>query len=327
MIHCVFCDHALSERAPEPPPGPGERWAYDPWKGRLWLVCPRCGRWSPIPLELRWEVLETLEGLVRATGRTLLASSQLSLVEVGPGQVVRIGEPARGEFVGWRYGRRLPALGPVKKGLVQRLLTSLPAAPLGGYNPYGLGSGLPPDAWIASPFLDRASALTMAFTTVPFAPACPSCHRSLLLHPWDFQAVRVVETVGMPRLEARCALCARLVTLTIDEARPALRLGLAVVTNRAELAVGAEDAARILDEVGGCDAFVSALARQGASIGELPPLERVAVVIVLDEQAEIEALEAEWREAEEIAAIMDGELSAVPGFEEFRRRVLGGVGS
>ena len=39
--------------------------------------------------------------------------------------------------------------------------------------------------------------------------------------------------------------------------------------------------------------------------------------------AEAEALEAEWREAEELGAIMDGELTPVPGFEAFRRELRG----
>ena len=38
--------------------------------------------------------------------------------------------------------------------------------------------------------------------------------------------------------------------------------------------------------------------------------------------AETEALEAEWKEAEELASMMDGELTEVPGFEAFRRDVL-----
>jgi hypothetical protein len=58
-------------------------------------------------------------------------------------------------------------------------------------------------------------------------------------------------------------------------------------------------------------------------LGDLDRLERVALRIALDERAETEALEAEWREAEEIAAIMDGELTLVEGFQAFRERVLG----
>jgi hypothetical protein len=51
---------------------------------------------------------------------------------------------------------------------------------------------------------------------------------------------------------------------------------------------------------------------------------RGALLIALDERAEAEALEAEWREAEEMAAIIDGELSQVPGFDAFRKEILDG---
>ena len=50
---------------------------------------------------------------------------------------------------------------------------------------------------------------------------------------------------------------------------------------------------------------------------------RAGLLIALDELAEADALEAEWRNAEELAAISDGELTSVPGFQEFRQKVLG----
>jgi hypothetical protein len=46
------------------------------------------------------------------------------------------------------------------------------------------------------------------------------------------------------------------------------------------------------------------------------------LIISLDELAEVAALEAEWRLAEEMAVIMDGELTRIPGFEAFRRQVM-----
>ena len=38
--------------------------------------------------------------------------------------------------------------------------------------------------------------------------------------------------------------------------------------------------------------------------------------------SEMEALESEWKGAEEMAAIMDGELTEIPGFDEFRQEIL-----
>jgi len=73
-----------------------------------------------------------------------------------------------------------------------------------------------------------------------------------------------------------------------------------------------------LDEAGGAGEFLAGIARRHPSLGELGAEARGGLLIALDECAEAEALEAEWKEAEELAAIMDGELTDVPGFEELK---------
>ena len=42
----------------------GQRVAFDPGRGRLWVVCPTCRRWSLAPIEDRWEALEELAEIV-----------------------------------------------------------------------------------------------------------------------------------------------------------------------------------------------------------------------------------------------------------------------
>jgi hypothetical protein len=77
-----------------------------------------------------------------------------------------------------------------------------------------------------------------------------------------------------------------------------------------------------LDAVGGPLGFLNALSSSRLLLGDMDLSSRAGLIISLDEMAEVEALEAEWREAEEMASIMDGELSDVPGFESFRREIL-----
>lgn len=111
------------------------------------------------------------------------------------------------------------------------------------------------------------------------------------------------------------------------QVRPALRLGLGVIdTDDSAREVG-EAAGAGLARVGGMERFLVGLGRVGAPLGELARDERVALAMALDAEAEAEALEAEWREAEEIAAIMDGELTSVTHFQAFRARILDGLGS
>jgi hypothetical protein len=99
-------------------------------------------------------------------------------------------------------------------------------------------------------------------------------------------------------------------------------MGLGLVTAPDLLRRLAGGAASALDSVGGPRSFLQSILRARPFLGDLDSQERAALIITLDEVAELEALEAEWREAEEMAAIMDGELTQVPGFEAFRRDLL-----
>ncbi len=322
---CVYCGEELSSGTPEGPVD-GRRLAFDPRKGRLWEVCPACRRWNAVPLALRWEALEACERAVRDQGRILMETENLALVRVGPGELIRVGRSPRIEFAGWRYGGRAWRR---PRSFWARVLGGLPPPPVGGYDPYGLqgmgGMGEPGhlEDWTASPFVERAQALTTVFASVPLAPRCPGCGRPLALAPWEFQNIRFRRSHRELVVTARCALCGEAVAADLPEVRPGLRLGLSVTTSPEEERRWAEAAAGVLDEVGGGVGLVSELARAETSLGELDPRDRLAVWIALDEAAEAEALEREWREAEEITSIMDGELTEVPGFERFRRRVLG----
>ena len=320
MTSCLFCDHPLPERGPAVPPQ-GRR-AYDPWKGRLWDVCGQCGRWNPVPLTLRWEILEACEEASATRGEICLSTDQLALIRVDEGELIRVGTPQRLDFVGWRYGSRLPRH-KAAVGVWGRLLAGLPMPSVGSYVADQLNTHHEAQRWFASPFLESAPALTAIFSQMPMAPQCPSCTRPLGLYPWDFQNVALVDSEGTEMVESRCAFCGKGVLVPLRSARPALRLALALVESKQSLHSLAESAAKEIGTVGGPDAFVRALSRSHAAMGELGSLERIALSVILDERAESEALDTEWLAAEEIAQIMDGELTEVPGFEAFKRRVLG----
>lgn len=144
------------------------------------------------------------------------------------------------------------------------------------------------------------------------------------MKPWEFQNLRLEERSGSPGITARCGLCGSEVTVDLEGARPALRMGLGLVTAPDLLQRLAGGAASALDSVGGPLSYLQSILRARPFLGELDSQERAGLIITLDEVAELEALEAEWREAEEMAAIIDGELTQVPGFESFRRELLEG---
>lgn len=316
---CFYCPQEFGPLAPEALQ-PGDRIAFDPERGRFWVVCPACGRWNAAPLEERWELLEACERLAGDRGRVRLRTERLALLEVGGGEMVRVGPAPRIELAPWRYGDALPA--PGRRGFWARFFAGLPDAPAGGYDYHGTPRPTP-GSWLLSRFHEHAAALTRAFVTVPFAAACPSCGGVMPLDPHDFETLRLTRAEGESAVAATCAACNETGVVALSEARPALRLGLTVVTRRLRDVEVVEPAAARIDRAGEPGRFVRAIAKRERTIGELRPHALLALLIALDEQAEAEALEREWREAEEIARIMDRELTDVPGFEEFRARVLG----
>ena len=316
---CLYCDRDLASG--------DARAAYDPWLGRLWRVCPSCRRWNVVPMEDRWEAMESFEREARDRGRTVLRTEHLDLVQAEERQFIRVGRAPRPELAGWRYSDVLP--GAAARGLIawlRRVVLGVPTTPFG----YGAGyGGLMSDEagqqrrWFASPFLEDAPTLTAAFIHVPFAERCASCAGPMALAPWAFQQVRLLTADGWPAVIAECGVCGAEAAVPLDDARPALRLGLSIVTRRHRQRPLVESAARSVDRSEGPAGVLHALTREEAALGDMAPFERLALAMALDEQAEAELLEAEWREAEELAALVDGELTHVEGFEEFRRRVLG----
>ncbi len=105
--NCIFCSQDLGSNDSIEAFPVGGRLAFDGWKGRLWVVCPRCGRWNLTPLEERWEAVETCERLYRDT-RLRVQRENIGLAKLPDGtRLIRIGEALPGEVAAWRYGNAL----------------------------------------------------------------------------------------------------------------------------------------------------------------------------------------------------------------------------
>src|SRR5213596_1422290 len=102
---CAFCNSKLDGDGGPSGLGVGRRLAFDEWKARLWVICPKCSRWNLAPLDDR---LEQIEALARAanSGRVAAATEQVALIRWQSYDLVRVGKPRRMEFATWRYGER-----------------------------------------------------------------------------------------------------------------------------------------------------------------------------------------------------------------------------
>ncbi|MEO5903933.1 MAG: hypothetical protein ABIQ55_07980 [Gemmatimonadaceae bacterium] len=102
---CIFCHSALGKNEAVEHFPVGRRLAFDGAKGRLWVVCSKCGRWNLTPLEERWEAIEECERHYRDTIKRS-STEQIGLGRIKEGtDLIRIGQPLRPEFAAWRYGR------------------------------------------------------------------------------------------------------------------------------------------------------------------------------------------------------------------------------
>ena len=101
---CIHCTQDLGsnesiERFPV-----GKRIAFDPAKGRLWVVCRSCERWNLSPLDERWEAIEEAERRFRDS-RLRVSTDHIGLARLREGlDLIRIGAPQRPEMAAWRYG-------------------------------------------------------------------------------------------------------------------------------------------------------------------------------------------------------------------------------
>jgi len=101
---CIFCNKSLGTNEVVESFPIGRRLAFDPSRGRLWVVCRKCERWNLTPLEERWEALEECERHFSGT-RARVSTEHIGLARLPEGlELVRIGRPMRPEFAAWRYG-------------------------------------------------------------------------------------------------------------------------------------------------------------------------------------------------------------------------------
>jgi hypothetical protein len=103
---CIYCNRKLGGNEVVESFPVGRRLAFDQEKGRLWVICERCRRWNLSPLDERWEAIEECEKQFRDT-RQRLSTENIALARLREGlELVRIGRPLRPEFAAWRYGKQ-----------------------------------------------------------------------------------------------------------------------------------------------------------------------------------------------------------------------------
>jgi hypothetical protein len=293
----------------------GRRIAFDPAKGRLWLVCDRCGGWSLVPLEERWEAIEECERLFRGTSLRVSRES-ITLAHVPAGlTLVRIGKANRFELAAWRYGRLLRR----RRREMSLLVTTTSIVGVGiavGWLQYGFLSAA---MLQAGAYLYTAGALMVHERRVLARVGTGATTHIIRLQ--DARLMRLDAGPDGWRVELPDAT-----PLDGDVAMHTARLLLPWL-NR-----GGASLSEVAEATSRLEQMNASTAERRPSVGDglpavstMPRSQKLALEMAANEDIERRALagelallEAAWREAEEIAAIADDLL--LPDFVRNRLR-------
>jgi len=316
LTRCFFCSSTLPPNQVLEHFPVSDRVAYDPMRGRLWAVCPRCGRWVLAPFDSRWEALEELDRAVRDRGRLLARTDNVSLLRLGPVEVVHVGKVDLREEAWWRYGsdlarrvRRANAI--ARKGrfidvAISLLLTGVPY--------WGWSSR---DRWI-----ERARRRAFGRNAWAERVSCERCGRSLGRTRFaDRDHIHLHHAGAGVELRRGCRRCGLGVDgagapLAGEAGEHMLRRLLAYHNFAGGSGDQLEDATSAIRDAGSADACIRRIAEGGPRIGHLRPHLALGLEIAMHDarertllSSEATALDEIWREEERIAAIADGELT------------------
>jgi hypothetical protein len=329
---CIFCHGELpANEAVEHFPL-GRRIAFDPGRGRLWAVCPSCSRWNLAPIETRWEALEELEKTHRDHGRLLASTDNIALIEAPGIELVRVGNARLAEEAWWRYGAEM-----LRRRSRARLVTWAERGTLialsvatGGINFWLFGG----DA--ANSFLRWRKFGGTAWRGESLCIRCGAPLRELSFKKSRYLYLMRDDALD-PALGISCGSC----RLRGRDGEHRLH-GVAAqhilrrVVTRHHFQGASEKRVRAatdyIDRLGSPAAVTDEIAGRGTRLDALLDkhnrTQAVALEIALNDEnerrlleLELSELEVRWRQEEEIAAIVDGELTPVSGLERLRQQL------
>jgi len=317
----------------------GIRVAFDPNRGRLWAVCKDCKRWSLAPIEERWEALDELEKIVRDRARLLSQTENISLLRAGQLEIVRVGRANLAEQSWWRYGTELAKRRKKYKALSTAGAVGAGAAIFGGVTTGAMGFIA---AWILWDKLpgtipDAARWLRFGGDVWRGRTHCQRCGHRFNRIPYRRRGKLILTHASEAeptRLAVRCPQCHDHreggLHLQGREAEHTLRRALAYHHFQGASERTVTSATRLIQEAGSPTDLSRILLRNGKRLGDLGRTGGIALEIAANEaseqrllELELSELEAHWETEEELAAIIDGELTPFPLLETLRRRVAG----
>jgi len=290
----------------------GRRLAFDSGKGRLWAVCSKCGRWNLTPIEERWEAIEECERQYRSTIKRA-STDEIGIARLSEGtDLIRIGEPLRPEFAAWRYGRRFRR----RRQIMFAAHAISWGTMIGLYATVGSFVFFVPAATLVTTLLSRKSEIERSRRFI-VKQAKDNFGRKL--NRYETLGVDLIASSESPGWGLRFGLDRKYIEYHGREVLRLARLAAPSVNSEGASQRVIDVAVAEIESVGSPDKYFERLVRfpveKGWRYTDLrgyPAEMRLAFEMAAHEEAERAAmetdltqLEADWREAEEVASIAD----------------------
>lgn len=319
----------------------GRRIAFDPEAGRLWTICGACFRWTLQPMEGRGEALWELERAARDRGVEVARTDNIRLLRAGTVLLIRVGRAGLTERAWWRYGRELVK----RRDAFHSAASRITAFTFGALQRLGDALGLAdPDAaihWDDDPRADVIRWRRFGWAAWHGRERCPFCNSTLTALPYDLSwwVYPLMDDAGGMEVGVPCPRCdpwtpKNIYRIRGPQAETVLRRVLAYQNVAGAPERQIRDAAAAIEAAGSAGAFTQDASTRRQSLWKLGPTTGVALEIALAESSEQRLLELDaraveflWRREEELARIVDEELTPLAQVRAHLRKLPIRVGA
>jgi hypothetical protein len=335
FTRCLFCHKPFADNAQLAYLPRGHTIAFDPVQGRLWAVCDSCHRWNLAPIEERDAALHELERMTRDHARLLAHTANVTLLQAGPLQLIRVGEAGLVEQAWWRYGRELRT----RRASYESRRAKVAAYTFGAMqylgDLIGVTDGDVAIDWEDAPVADVLRWRRFGWAAWHGRETCPYCKSTLRALRYDLgwwvYPLRGADGrlgVGIP-----CQRCdpwtpEKVYELHGDVAENTLRRLLAYQNIGGASERRLTDAARAIEAAGSAGEFALGVTDRRHSLWKMGATGTIGLEIALNESVEkrmldleVRALEFIWKREEELALIIDQELTPRRLLEAHLRRL------
>lgn len=338
FTRCIFCHTPFPANGVFGRLPPGRRIAFDPGRGHLWVVCEGCHRWNLCPIEERFEALYELERQVRDEARVVAETDNVTLLKTGELFLIRLGRAGLAEQAWWRYGRELHK----RRARFYSTRSQLVAYTYGAMQYVGELVGLGDEdlniSWDDTPVADVLRWRRFGWSAWRGRVSCPYCGSSLRALRYDVSwwVFPRRDENGRTIVEVPCTRCdpwtpKQVYEIKGSEAENVLRRVLAYQHISGATERSLKDATRIIESVGSGSteaALESFATGEKRSLWGMGKAHSMALEIALNDsveqrmmRAELRSLEIVWKREEELAKIIDEELTNKSIFDRHLSRL------